>query len=215
MGNPKSFNDLYRINMALSTKAATVWKSIKPWIIMAIVFLVLRYTGALSGISYLTGSVLLKTGAMNANTDEPVMAKNFNYNFKITDLEGSVIDFKDFKGKTIFLNLWATWCGPCRFEMPSIQKLYDKVDKEKVVFVMLSLDHEKNSREKVVKFIQDKEYTFPTYLPQGYLPDQLQVRSIPTTFVISPEGKIVSQESGAANYDTEDFQEFLKKISGS
>jgi thiol-disulfide isomerase/thioredoxin len=181
---------------------------------MLTVLLVMRYTGVLSSISYVTGRALLQTGAMNANTDERLAAKNFNYNFKITDLEGKVVDFKVFKGKTIFLNLWATWCGPCRFEMPSIQKLYDKADKEKVVFVMLSLDHDKDSREKVVKFIHDKEYTFPTYLPQGYLPDQLQVRTIPTTFVISPEGKIVSQESGAANYDTEDFQKFLQKISG-
>src|SRR5687768_14659154 len=199
--------------MALKEKAVKVWKSIRPWIMMLALVLVLRYTGALSAISYVTGRVLLETGAMNATPEESTAAKNFNYNFKITDLNGTVTDFKDLKGKTIFLNLWATWCGPCRYEMPSIQKLYDKVDKDKIVFVMLSLDHDKNSRDKVESFVKEKEYTFPVYLPKGYLTEQLQVRVIPTTFVISPDGKIASQETGAANYDTDEFRELLEKLS--
>jgi thiol-disulfide isomerase/thioredoxin len=145
---------------------------------------------------------------MNASVDTSAPAKSFNYNFKIKDLQGNVTDFKTFKGKTIFLNIWATWCGPCRIEMPSIQKLYDQVDKDKIVFVMLSIDRE-DSFEKVVSFVKEKEYTFPVYVPKGYLTDQLQVRTIPTTFVISPDGKIVSQEAGAANYDTEEFKKFL------
>ena len=192
----------------MSQKMVTAWKKIRPWVTILVVFLVLRYTGAISGISYLTGSLLIRSGAMNANIDTSAPAKSFNYNFKIKDLQGKVIDFKTFKGKTIFLNIWATWCGPCRIEMPSIQKLYDQVDKDKIVFVMLSIDRG-DSFEKVVTFVNEKEYTFPVYVPKGYLTDQLQVRTIPTTFVISPEGKIVSQEAGAANYDTEEFKNFL------
>jgi thiol-disulfide isomerase/thioredoxin len=186
----------------------TVWKMIRPWIAVLVLFLVLRYTGAISGISYITGSLLLRSGAMNASVDTSAPAKSFNYNFKIKDLQGNVIDFKTFKGKTIFLNVWATWCGPCRIEMPSIQKLYDQADKDKIIFVMLSVDRD-DSFDKVVSFVKDKEYTFPVYVPKGYLTDQLQVRSIPTTFVISPEGKIVAQETGAANYATDDFKKFL------
>jgi len=194
-----------------SQKIHTVWKTLRPWIIMVALFLVLRFTGVLAGISYVTGSLLLKSGAMNAGTEAPVVAKSFNYNFKIKDLSGNVIDFKDFKGKTIFINVWATWCGPCRVEMPSIQKLYDKVDKEKIAFVMLAVDDRK-SFDKVVSFIKEKEYTFPVYVPHEFLPDQLMVRTIPTTFVVNAEGKIETQESGAANYDTEDFKNFLEKL---
>jgi thiol-disulfide isomerase/thioredoxin len=145
---------------------------------------------------------------MNASIEAPPAAKAFNYNFKIKDLKGNVVDFKEFKGKTIFLNVWATWCGPCRIEMPSIQKLYDKVDKEKIAFVMLAVD-DRDSFDKVVKFVQEKDYTFPVYVPHEFLPDQLMVRSIPTTFVVNAEGKIATQESGAANYDTEEFKKFL------
>jgi thiol-disulfide isomerase/thioredoxin len=192
----------------MSQKMVTAWKKIRPWVTILVVFLVLRYTGAISGISYLTGSLLIRSGAMNASVDTSTPAKSFNYNFEIKDLQGNVTDFKTFKGKTIFLNIWATWCGPCRIEMPSIQKLYDQVDKDKIVFVMLSIDRD-DSFEKVVSFVKEKEYTFPVYVPKGYLTDQLQVRTIPTTFVISPDGKIVSQEAGAANYDTEEFKRFL------
>jgi thiol-disulfide isomerase/thioredoxin len=192
-------------------KVITIWKNIKPWVIIIVVFLVFRYTGALSGLSYFTGSVLIKSGAMNASTEEPSIAKSFNYNFKIKDLNGTVIDFKSFKGKTIFLNMWATWCGPCRFEMPSIQKLYNQVDQDKIVFVMLSID-QSDHFEKVVTFIKEKEYTFPVYVPKDYLPEQLQVRTIPTTFVINSEGKIAAHEVGAANYDTDEFRKFLEGL---
>ena len=196
----------------INQKITTIWKRLRPWIIMAALLMILRYTGMLAGISYFTGSLLLKTGVMNVDPAAPTVAKNFNYNFKIKDLQGTVIDFKDFRGKTIFLNIWATWCGPCRVEMPSIQKLYDKVDKDKVAFVMLAVDDRKNF-QKVVEFVNEKEYTFPVYVPHEFLPDQLMVRTIPTTFVINAEGKIAAQETGATNYDTEKFRTFLEQLS--
>ena len=148
---------------------------------------------------------------MNASIEEPLVEKSFNYNFKVKDLNGTVINFKDFKGKTIFLNVWATWCGPCRVEMPSIQKLYDKVDKEKIAFVMLAVD-KREDFEKVINFVKEKEFSFPVYVPHEYLPDQLMVRTIPTTFVINSDGKIAAQETGTANYDTEEFKSFLEDL---
>lgn len=195
----------------INQKIKTVWNTLRPWVIVATVFLVMRYTGLLSGISYVTNSLLLHTGVMNASVEEPVVIKSFDYNFKIKDLNGNVIDFKDFKGKTIFLNVWATWCGPCRVEMPSIQKMYDKVDKENIVFIMLAVDERKDF-EKVVNFVNDKDYTFPVFVPHEFLPDQLRVRVIPTTFVIDPKGKIATKETGAANYDTEEFKSFLEGL---
>jgi thiol-disulfide isomerase/thioredoxin len=195
----------------MKQKLITVWKSIRPWIIMIALFLVLRYTGILSGISYFTGSLLLKTGAMNAGMEAPLVAKSFDYNFKIKDLNGTVIDFKTFKGKTIFLNVWATWCGPCRVEMPSIQKLYGKINSDEIVFIMLAVDDRKDFN-KVADFVKEKEYTFPVYVPHEFLPDQLMVRTIPTTFVVNSQGKIATQETGTANYDTEEFKTFLEGL---
>ena len=188
------------------------WTTLKPWIIVATVFAVLRYTGALAGISVLTGRALMHTGVMDANPESPAVMRRFNYNFNLKNLKGDVVEVEQFKGKTIFLNLWATWCGPCRMEMPSIQKLYSQVDTSKVVFVMLSVDRPADL-EKVKSFILDKEYTFPVYTPGSTLPSQLQVNVIPTTFVIGPDGKIESNESGAANYDTPEFKKFLEELS--
>ncbi|MBL0745439.1 TlpA family protein disulfide reductase [Chryseolinea lacunae] len=189
-----------------------IWRTIRPWVTFAALFLLLRFTGALSGISFVTGSALLKTGALDARTEAPAVAKTFDYDFKVRDLHGNIIDFNQFKGKTIFLNLWATWCGPCRVEMPAIDELYKKMkDNDKVVFVMLSLDKSEHF-SKVVNFVNDKGYSFPVFVPSGYLPKPLQVPSIPTTLVVNAEGKIVTKETGTTNFDTPKFKKFLETL---
>ena len=189
-----------------------LWRHLRPWAIFAIVFVVLRVTGALSGVTYFTSSALMKTGILDAATAPTAAAKTFDYNFNIKDLEGQVIDFNRFKGKTIFLNMWATWCGPCRVEMPAIDELYKKVkDNDKIVFVMLSIDKSENFT-KVVDFTREKGFAFPVYVPSGHLPKQLQVPMIPTTLVVNSDGKIVSKETGTTNYDTPKFKEFLESL---
>jgi len=192
-------------------KFRSAWRLVKPWVGAVALFLILRYTGALSGISFFTNKALLETGALNASTDELNATETFDYNFTLTTLSGDVVDFTTFKGKTIFINLWATWCGPCRAEMSSIQELYDQVDHTKVAFVMLSLDAPTHTK-KVETFVRDKHYTFPVYRPHGPLSDALNVSSIPTTLVISPEGKVVSKKVGAANYGTSKFKKFLEEL---
>ena len=135
----------------------------------------------------------------------------FSYDFTVRDMQGKKLDMQELKGKVIFLNLWATWCGPCRVEMPSIQNLYNSVDKDKVAFVMLSLDQE-DQQPKIVKFVDDKEFTFPVYLPASPLPKLLRVTTIPTTFIISPDGKVMSKKVGMANYDTDEMRDFLQDL---
>ena len=78
-----------------------------------------------------------------------------------------------------------------------------------VVFVMLSIDNDKDL-PKVIRYLKDKDYTFNGYMPSGYLTEQLNVPSIPTTFVISKEGKIIAKEIGTTNFNTNRFYNFLK-----
>jgi thiol-disulfide isomerase/thioredoxin len=187
--------------------------TLKPWLVTIAFLLILRYTGALSGISYVTQSAVMETGFMDATSEADVTKPEaFNYNFTIKDLKGNVVHVEELKGKVIFLNLWATWCGPCRVEMPSIEALYNSVDKDKVVFLMLSLDTPQNFN-KVEKYVDDKGFSFPVYVVDKGLTEQLQVPSIPTTFVIGKDGKIKRKEVGAANYDTPKFKEFLNSLS--
>lgn len=188
--------------------------AMKPWAIFIGIFLLLKVTGLGNGISYLTQSALLKAGVMDIEPQsDDAKEQAFSYDFTVKDLEGKKLDMKDLKGKVIFLNLWATWCGPCRVEMPSIQNLYNSMDKEKVAFVMLSLDDE-GDKAKISQFINGKNFTFPVYQPATPLPKQLRVTTIPTTFIVSPDGTIKSKKVGMANYDTQEMREFLKGLGG-
>jgi thiol-disulfide isomerase/thioredoxin len=186
-------------------------KAVKPWLAMLVILLVLRYTGILSGMSFLAHQALVSSGAIDIDPEANVTAQNFHYDFSVRELEGRVIDVNAFKGKVIFLNMWATWCGPCRAEMPSIQQLYDSIDHEQVAFIMLSLDFDEN-RPKVIRYVKERSFTFPVYQPATPLPDQLQVPSIPTTFVIGKDGKVKMKKVGTANYSTEKFRLFLEEL---
>lgn len=183
---------------------------IKPWAGAILIVVFLHFTGLLSSISFLAQSAILKTGLMDAAAVSEKETIDFNYDFSIKDLEGNKINFGQFKDKVVFLNLWATWCGPCRAEMPTIQKLYEKMaDDPNVVFVMLSIDKDKDL-PKVVRYLKDKGYTFDGYMPSGYLTEQINVPSIPTTFIISKKGKILSKEVGTTNFNTNRFYKFLQ-----
>jgi thiol-disulfide isomerase/thioredoxin len=191
-----------------------IYSVIQPWLTVAVILVFLKLTGLLNGVSVLTNTALLSTGIMDADPEANRKDELFDYNFQIKDLKGNKVDISEFKNKVIFLNMWATWCGPCRAEMPSIQKLYDSVANEKIVFVMLSLDKDEH-QPKIVSYIKDKEFRFPVYQPTGYLPKQLQVPSIPTTLIISPDGKIKMKKVGTANYNTEKFRKFLLELAAS
>jgi len=172
---------------------------------------ILYFSGILSQASSLAQRAVLLSGFADAPAVTDENKEPFDYNFVVKDLQGNKTDFGHFKGKVVFLNLWATWCPPCRSEMPGIQKLYDRVDKDKIEFVMLSLDKD-GQVERVKNYVNKSAYTFPIYMPSGYLSAQLQVPSIPTTFVISADGHIVFKEVGMKNYDTEKFKKFLNQF---
>lgn len=185
----------------------------KPWAFVIGIFLVLKVTGAGSAISDMAKMALMKTGAMDADLSESAAGRDqaFDFGFTLKDLEGKKLDMSALKGKVIFINLWATWCGPCRVEMPSIQKLYDSVDKDKIAFVMLSLDQE-GQTDKIRQFISGKEFSFPVYQPASPLPKVLRVNMIPATFIVGPDGKLKSKKSGMANYDTDEMRTYLAEL---
>lgn len=133
-----------------------------------------------------------------------------NYNMPLITLDGERASLKDYEGKTIFLNFWATWCPPCIAEMPNIQKLYEDINgTEDIVFVMLSLDEDPETAR---KFMDRKEFTMPVYFLTGRQPGVYNSTVVPTTYVISPDGNIVMEKRGMANYNTQSFREFLLSL---
>lgn len=203
------------INISVGNKSRTVWASViqflKPIVLTGVVIAILQVTGLMGSLSQASQWTLLQTGFRDAGDEPDPEAPTFDYDFVIKDLEGQRVAFESFKGKVVFLNLWATWCGPCRAEMPGIQKLYEKVDHDKIIFVMLSLDDDE-ALPQVKRYLTARSFSFPAYLPAGNLHKQLKVPSIPTTFVISPQGKIERKEVGAMQYDTKEFKKFLEGL---
>ncbi len=185
-------------------------KTILRSLLWGAVLLALYLAGIFNFVSSLAQGAVIQSGLVDAAPDSKGDAP-FDFNFVIKDLAGKKMDFNTYKGKVVFLNLWATWCAPCRSEMPAIQKLYEEVDQSKVSFVMLSLDKD-TQREKVKTFVNDKSFTFPVFMSSGYLTEQLQVPSIPTTLVIDKRGNIVFKEVGMRNYHTPKFKKFLDEL---
>jgi thiol-disulfide isomerase/thioredoxin len=127
--------------------------------------------------------------------------------FTVQDVNGNGVNLNSFKGKKVFVNLWASWCPPCRAEMPSIEKLYGSVDTSKVAFVMLALD---NDFEQSKQFIKKQGLNLPVYYPTENLPQLFNVQGIPATFIFNEQGKLIQRIDGGDDYDTDRYRELLK-----
>ena len=127
--------------------------------------------------------------------------------FSMRDQQGRLVSLQNLKGKKLFVNLWATWCPPCRQEMPSIAKLYASVDTSKVAFVMLSLD---DRFEKAVQYVAKNRWPFPVYYPAENLPELFNVPGIPSTFIFDENGRLLKKIEGSENYNTDGFRKLFR-----
>ena len=117
--------------------------------------------------------------------------------FSVLDANGNTVKLSQLAGKPIVLNFWATWCPPCKAEMPDLQKAYEAYGEE-ICFVMINLtDGYYDTVDSAKQFLADNGYTFPVYFDtQNSAATAYQVSAIPTTYFISAEGEIVSQKVG-------------------
>lgn len=133
-----------------------------------------------------------------------------DYNWKLNDLNNNAMDFNNLKGEVVFVNLWATWCPPCIAEMPSLQKLYNDYN-GKIQFLLVS-----NEGEEVInKFFAKNNYSFNSYKPVTEIPEKLKSRSIPRTFLIDKDGKIVIDKNGAADWNSQRVRRIIEDLIGS
>ena len=111
-------------------------------------------------------------------------------NFTLLDLSGKAWTLKDLEGKVVMLNFWATWCSPCRKEMPDLEMLYKQFEREGVIILGVSDD----DPDKVREFVQKQGTTYPVLLDPGSKVNHLfHIEGIPKTFVYDRTGKIVAQ----------------------
>lgn len=134
--------------------------------------------------------------------------------FALTDLEGRKWSLADLKGKVAFINFWATWCGPCRAELPYVQKLREQLkDRKDVVVLTLNTDEEVG---KVQPFMKENKYTFPVLLGSDYA-EGLGINSIPRNWVVSLDGKVMFEGIGFGNEGEEWMKratQLIEKVKG-
>ncbi len=131
-------------------------------------------------------------------------------NIVISNLDGKNIPIKNYKGKIIFLNFWATWCPPCVQEMPSMEKLHKAMKNDNFVMLAVSLGEKKSVVE---NFLKSKNFTFPIFLDQrNSLGSMFGVSAIPTTLIINKEGVIIGKTVGARNWGDKKSIEFFKQL---
>jgi len=157
--------------------------------------------------------MMLYTGILRPDLELPETEQvNTSLNVLMRNTEGELLSLDQFRGRVIFLNLWATWCPPCRAEMPHIQSLYEQYSADqRFAFILLSLD---DDREKLINYTKNSSYTFPVFQAVGSIPAELSSATIPTTFVISADGRIVMRRDGMAQYNTKAFRQFMTNLAG-
>jgi thiol-disulfide isomerase/thioredoxin len=132
-----------------------------------------------------------------------------DYALQLRTLDGQVTSLAQLRGKVVVLNLWATWCPPCVAEMPGLQHLHEKTKGDNIALLLLSVDEKP---EKVRRFVARRGFTMPVYTLAGPLPAVFNTESIPTTFLIAPNGDIVDRHEGMGDYDNEQMVRFLRQL---
>jgi len=135
-------------------------------------------------------------------------------NFTLKNLDGKEVSLSQFRGKYLLINFWATWCGPCKIEMPSLEKLYRQFKSDN--FDMLGISNDMFGDRVVRPYIKAKNITFPMLLDQRMIVSrQYGIVSLPTTILIDPKGIIIGILQGAENWSDPEtllyFENLLKK----
>lgn len=140
--------------------------------------------------------------------------------FTASDLRGNEVSLEDYAGSVVLLNVWATWCPPCRHEMPSMQRLYEDFDDEPFEVVAVSVDapagetdDQGNPGGNVGEFVDELGLTFPIlHDPAGKIQRIYQVRGLPESFVIGKDGVIYRKVAGATEWDEPEYKELIRRL---
>lgn len=185
-------------------------KPVMKFIMLAVLSAVLL-VGAIAAYRYLTSVTAAPSSPPGAETKAPDK-KNAAPDFTVTDGDGNEVKLADRLGKPVIINFWATWCPPCRSELPAFETLYGKYGND-VVFMMIDLsDGYRETPEIVKKFISENGYTFPVYYDvKENAARAYNVSSIPLTVAVDRNGKIYKTHLGAMSEKT--LEKLIKSLS--
>jgi len=135
--------------------------------------------------------------------------------FSLKNLAGDEVSLDQLKGKYLLINFWATWCGPCKIEMPSLQALHERFKSEN--FEVLAISNDMFGEKVVRPYIEANHFAFPVLLDQNLkVSHQYGVVTLPTSFLVDPEGKIIGVLNGAIDWQEPEtllyFESLLKNM---
>jgi len=138
--------------------------------------------------------------------------------FVARDLNGDTVRLQDYAGRVILLNVWATWCPPCRKEMPSLERLHEQLGKRGLSVLAVSVDESaqpEGTRAMVQRFVEQYGLRFPVLLdPAGHVEDLYGVDALPTTFLIDRDGRIRKTVVGGTEWDQPPYSDLVRNLLG-
>jgi len=154
-----------------------------------------------------------EASSQTVKTQTPETAKNTTYpiapNFELEGSDGKTVRLSDFKGKVVILDFWATWCGPCRAEIPSYVDLYKKYNDKGLEIIGVSLD--RDGWTPVKPFMDSYKINYPIVMGNMQVVQAYGgINSIPTTFIINRDGEVVERKIGAR--PVEYFEQILANL---
>ncbi len=130
--------------------------------------------------------------------------------FRLPDLDGREHRLADYRGKVVVVNFWATWCPPCRAEMPSMERAWQRMKDRDMVMIAINMGEDEDT---VFRFTADYPVTFPLLLdPATDTAGPWGVRGLPTTYVVDPEGRIVYRAIGGREWDDPELLRQLEAL---
>lgn len=131
-------------------------------------------------------------------------------NFTLNDMDGEKFELKSAKGHWVFLHFWASWCGPCREEMPTIQKLSSIMQGKKFQIVMINTAEDDDT---IFEFLAATDVELNSLMDvDGLVTEIWKPRGLPTTFLISPKGEVKYQAIGGRDWDKEEYVQFIERL---
>jgi len=130
--------------------------------------------------------------------------------FTLKDVDGKTHRLSDYRGKVVMINFWATWCPPCRFELPSMQRAYEKLKRTDVEFLAINLGEDADT---IFTFTADYPVTFPLLMDlDSAVANLYPVIGLPTTYFVSPKGILIYRAIGSREWDEDQMIEKILSL---
>lgn len=155
--------------------------------------------------------VLVITGVVHADqTLTPVPGNIPAPDFSLQDIDGNLHRLSEYRGRPVIINFWATWCPPCREEIPSMNRAWQVLREEGIAMLAINVGEDEDT---IFVFTADYPADFPLLLDQsGDIIGQWPVKGLPTTYVIAPDGSIAYRAIGGREWDDDELLDVIRKL---